>query len=83
MTTITVNERTKAGKALLELAKMLAVTNKGVSIDIVGVKKAIVATEQVLTAKQTKWINGLRKIAVDVKTGNYKGQSVESFLYEL
>jgi len=33
MTTITINERTKAGKIVLELAKMLSVTNKGVSID--------------------------------------------------
>lgn len=33
MTTITINERTKAGKIVLELAKMLSVTNKGVCID--------------------------------------------------
>lgn len=33
MTTITINERTKAGKTLLELAKLLAVTNKGVKIE--------------------------------------------------
>jgi hypothetical protein len=33
MTTITINERTKAGKALLELAKLLAVTNKGIKIE--------------------------------------------------
>ncbi|WP_394773279.1 hypothetical protein [Flavobacterium sp.] len=32
MTTITINERTKAGKILLELAKLLAVRNKGVKI---------------------------------------------------
>lgn len=33
MTSITINERTKAGKTLLELAKLLAVTNKGVKIE--------------------------------------------------
>ncbi len=33
MNTITINERTKAGKIVLELAKMLSVTNKGVSIE--------------------------------------------------
>jgi len=33
MTTITVNERTKAGKIVLELAKILSATNKGVFID--------------------------------------------------
>ena len=29
MTIISINERTKAGKIVLELAKMLAATNKG------------------------------------------------------
>ena len=33
MTTITINERTKAGKTLLELARLLSVTNKGVEIN--------------------------------------------------
>ncbi|MCL6461181.1 MAG: hypothetical protein I4O51_04835 [Flavobacterium micromati] len=33
MTTITVNKRTKAGKALLELAKLLSISNKGVVIE--------------------------------------------------
>jgi len=33
MTTITINERTKAGKTLLELAKLLSLTNKGVEIN--------------------------------------------------
>lgn len=40
MTTITINERTKAGKTLLELAKILSVSNKGVSIDV-SVKKTV------------------------------------------
>lgn len=33
MTTITINEHTKAGKILLKLARLLAVTNKGVEIE--------------------------------------------------
>ncbi len=33
MTTITINERTKAGKIVLELAKILSVSNKGVAIE--------------------------------------------------
>lgn len=33
MTTITINERTKAGKIVLELAKILSVSNKGVVIE--------------------------------------------------
>ena len=41
MTTITINERTKAGKTLLELAKMLSVSNKGVSIDVALGKESV------------------------------------------
>ncbi len=33
MTTITINEQTKAGRTLLELARLLSVTNKGVEIN--------------------------------------------------
>lgn len=33
MKTITVNERTKAGKIVLELAKLLSFTDKGIRID--------------------------------------------------
>ncbi|MEP6803370.1 MAG: DUF2683 family protein [Flavobacterium sp.] len=32
MTTIIINERTKAGRTLLELARLLATTNKGIEI---------------------------------------------------
>ena len=45
MTTITINERTKAGKTLLELANLLAVNNKGVSIDD-GVSKSKIDKSQ-------------------------------------
>lgn len=34
MTIITINERTKAGKMLLEFAKIIAASNKGVTIDL-------------------------------------------------
>ena len=33
MTTITINKRTKAGKTLLELAKLLSVNNKDIQIN--------------------------------------------------
>ena len=33
MTTITVDEQTQAGKILLELAKILAVSSKGIAIE--------------------------------------------------
>ena len=45
MTTIMINERTKAGKTLLELAKMLAVSNKGVVIDE-GTEKELLLKEE-------------------------------------
>ena len=41
MATITINERTKAGKTLLELAKLLSVSNKGVVIDVALGKESI------------------------------------------
>ena len=34
MTTITINPITKAGKTLLELANLLAISNKGVFVDV-------------------------------------------------
>ena len=45
MTTITINERTKAGKIVLELAKILSVSSKGVTISDKGLKKPIASTE--------------------------------------
>ena len=45
MTTITINERTKAGKTLLELAKLLSISNNGVSIDE-GIEKELILEEE-------------------------------------
>ena len=45
MTTITINERTKAGKTLLELAKILSVSSKGVVIDE-GVENELILEEE-------------------------------------
>lgn len=73
MTTITFNERTKVGKTLLEFAAK----NKEVKIATNGL------SEPELTPKQKKWVKNLRQIAIDVKSGNYKGQSLQSFLDEL
>lgn len=81
MKTITINEHTKAGKTLLELAKMLSASNKGVSIDEVDLDKPVVTKE--LTKKQLAWINRLKKVKSDVKAGTFKGQSAQSFLDEL
>lgn len=48
MTTITINERTKAGKALLELANLLATNNKGVTINIGLEKPAVKVKNQLI-----------------------------------
>ena len=77
MTTITINERTQAGKTLFELAQKLAVKNKSITI-----KSTNFETKK-LSPKQEKWVNDLKRIAVDVEAGNYKGQSLESFLDEI
>jgi hypothetical protein len=80
MTTIIINERTKAGKTMLELAKMLSASNKGVSF---GTDFPQPDSQKELTTKQKSWINRLKKIQSDVKVGTYEGQSAQSFLDEL
>ncbi len=79
MTTITINERTKAGKTLLELANLLAISNKGVTIDT-NVKKS---TNNGLSPKQKKLLSTLKRVKKNAQSGNYKTQSVKSFLNEL
>ena len=72
MTTITINERTKAGKSLLELAKILSVSNKGVIINSgPGLNATSVATKP-LTTKQRTLINRLKRVKKDVDSGNMK-----------
>jgi hypothetical protein len=77
MTTITlkINERTKAGKAFLEMTNVLVNDSKGIEI---------VTNE--LTAKQKTWINGLKKSikqAEEIAAGKREGQTLQSFLDEL
>ena len=79
MTTITINERTKAGKTLLELANLLATNNKGVTINV-GLGKPSVND---LTPKQRTLINRLKRIKKEVDNGTFKGKSAQNFLDEL
>ena len=77
MTTITlkINERSKAGKAFLEMTNVLVNDSKG--IEIVNNK---------LTTKQKTWINGLKKSikqAEEIATRKREGQTLQSFLDEL
>lgn len=83
MTTITINKSTKAGKTLLELARLLAISNKGVTIDESDVNLENENTEKKLTTKQKAFIDRLKKIKNDVDSGTYKGQSLQSFLNEI
>lgn len=78
MTTITINERTKAGRTLLELAKILAVNNEGVQIS-----SDVKEKENELTLKQDSLINKLREVKRNVDNGSFKGQTAQSFLDEL
>ena len=56
MTTITINERTKAGKALLEFAKLLSLNDKAVEI----------------TEESSYNPEFVEKILKEKKRGNYK-----------
>lgn len=65
MTTITINERTKAGKTLLELAKLLAVTNKGVRI------------EEEVSPYNPEFVAEIQKRYADYKSGKSKSITVD------
>lgn len=88
MKTITINENTKAGKALLELASVLAVSNKSIVIatgikNQVVVKPASVRVESAVkltTPNQRRLINNLKKVKKAVDNGTHKGQSAKAFL---
>ena len=81
MTTITINERTKAGKTLLELANLLATSNEGVIINIGSDKPSV----KKLSIKEQQFLTNLRKVARDVKqnSGKKEYQSLETFLDEI
>ncbi|TPG37778.1 DUF2683 family protein [Flavobacterium pectinovorum] len=65
MTTITINERTKAGKTLLELAKLLAATNKGVKI------------EEDESPYNSEFVEKIKKIEADYNSGKSKSITLD------
>ena len=65
MTTITINERTKAGKTLLELAKLLAVTNKGVKIEEEG------------SSYNPEFVKKIKQIEADYDSGKSKSITLD------
>lgn len=82
MTTITINERTKAGKTLLELANLLAVSNKGVIIDA-GLNAPVVKTAPNKTEEFLKRLRRSAKHAREIAAGTRKGIPLKDFLDEL
>lgn len=83
MVTININERTKAGKTLLELAKILATTNNGVTISDVLNNSDEKNVAKKLSLKQKSWINRLKKVKDDIDLGKFEGNSIEKLMNEL
>jgi hypothetical protein len=82
MTTLNINEKTKAGKVVLELVKILTdAGSKGITIDT-GLEKPV--TNE-LSLKEKKYLNNLKKVAEDIREnlGKKQYQSAQSFLDEL
>lgn len=76
MTTITINERTKAGKTLLELAKLLSVSNKGVSIDE-GIDKELILEEE-KSVYNPKFVAKIKLAEKQIKEGKTTTINTES-----
>lgn len=77
MTTITINERTQAGKTLFELAQKLAVKNKSITI-----KKA----QKTATSKEVVFLEELKRSAQhaqEIAKGTRKGNSIKALMDEL
>ena len=84
MTTITINKNTKAGKTLLELARLLAISNKGVTID----ESDVNSEEENKSVDEKTFLKNLQQIGNDCRnikkgTNQTKYRSLESVLDEL
>ena len=76
MTTITINERTKAGKTLLELAKLLSVSNRGVSIEE-GLDKELILQEE-KSIYNPKYVAKIKLAEKQIKEGKTTTITTES-----
>ena len=70
---ITINERTKVGKTLLELAKILYTSNKGAVIEA-GLKKPVTTKEK--NTYDPKFVAMVHKRTADHKSGKTKSITV-------
>lgn len=81
MVTITINERTKVGRTLVDLAQLLAANNKSVVVSL-GLNKTV-KSDAKLTTKQRTLINRLKKVKQKADAGLYETQTLKSFLNDL
>lgn len=72
MITIEINERTKAGKALLDTAMVLAKTNKGIAISTDDNDKALL--KRMLAARKSGIMSETEKTAFLNKLSKVAGQ---------
>jgi hypothetical protein len=84
MATITINKNTKAGKTLLELARLLAISNKGVTID----ESDLNAEDENRNSVEMAFLKNLQQIGNDCKnikkgTNQTKYRSLSSVLDEI
>lgn len=81
MVTITINERTKVGRTLVDLAQLLAANNKSITVSL-GLNKTV-KSDAKLTTKQRTLINRLKKVKQKADAGLYETQTLKSFLNDL
>ena len=81
MVTITINERTKVGRTLVDLAQLLAANNKSITVSL-GLNKTA-KIDAKLTTKQRALINRLKKVKQKADAGLYETQTLKSFLNDL
>ena len=72
MTTITlkINEKTKKGKIFLDLAKLFYDENN--EIELMKMPSSKTTDENLLTLKDKRYLKNLRKVVVDIKSGNHQ-----------
>lgn len=76
MTTITLNESTKAGKTLLEMAKLLSKTSKGVAINEGSKKKGLKSAKEE-SPYNPEFVKMILERDADIKSGKSKCITVD------
>jgi dethiobiotin synthetase len=78
MTTLTLKLKTKR-----DATKLFDFAKKA-NIDMVVVENGLgTINSSSLTTSEIAYLKRLRKVAIEIKSGNFKGQSVKSFLDEV